>query len=306
MSALQTIMAELPATDTGLIIAAHGRRGRLETKSGERLPYLVQGRRMRVVCGDLVDWIFDDHGALAVITGIATRTNVLERQPPGRPGTEVLAANLDLMIVVCAPKPEPVWFLVDRYLCTGELMGCRLLLAGNKSDLKEHEHNHAAILHDYERIGYPCLSVSAQNNLGIDALRDVLRDQTGLFVGQSGVGKSSLINCLVPDADIAVRAISKSTQEGTHTTTASAMHDLPGGGRLIDTPGVRDFVPAIPEPTSVQAGFPEILAAAGHCRFNNCRHLREPGCEVKAAVQSGTITPRRYESYKRLLRAVTG
>jgi len=299
-------MADRQSTKTGLVIAAYGRRGKLETKSGERLPYLVQGRRLRVVCGDHVDWVFDDHGALAIVTGIAPRSNALERQPPGRPGTEVLAANLSLMIVVCAPKPEPDWFLVDRYLCSGELMGCRLLLASNKSDLEEPGHNQEIMLHDYERIGYTCLSVSAQANRGISTLHDALRDQTGILVGQSGVGKSSLINRLVPGADIAIGPISASTQEGTHTTTASAIHDLPGGGRLIDTPGVRDFVPAIPEPRSVQAGFPEILAAADQCRFGDCRHLREPQCGVKDAVQSGTVTQRRYESYKRLLRAVTG
>jgi len=293
------------ATRTGRVIAAHGRRGRLETESGDRLPYLIQGRRLRIVCGDHVDWAFDDQGKLAVITGLAPRTNALERQPPGRPGTEVLAANLSLMIVICAPTPEPDWFLVDRYLCTGELMGCRLLLASNKSDLAAQEPHAGTMLDDYARLGYACLSVSAQSNQGIDALRDALHDETGIMVGQSGVGKSSLINCLVPNADIATSPVSASTQEGTHTTTASAMHDLPGGGRLIDTPGVRDFVPVIPEAHSVQTGFPEILAAAEQCRFANCRHLREPQCGVKDAVQNGTITQRRYESYKRLLRAVT-
>jgi len=229
----------------------------------------------------------------------------MERLPAGRPGTEVLAANLDLMIVVCAPRPEPDWFLVDRYLCAGALMGCRLLLVSNKSDLPEHEHNHEAMLQEYRETGYTCLSVSAQANQGIERLCEALHNRIGILVGQSGVGKSSLINHLVPDADIAVGAISAATQEGTHTTTASVMHDLPGGGRLIDTPGVRDFVPAIPEPASVQAGFPEILAAADQCRFNDCRHLREPDCGVKKAVQNGAIAQRRYESYKRLIRAVS-
>ncbi len=302
-------MADRQSTRTGRIIAAHGRRGRLETESGDLLPYLVQGRRLRVVCGDHVEWVFDDQGTLAVITGITPRTNALERQPPGRPGTEILAANLSMMIIICAPQPEPDWFLVDRYLCTGELMGCSLLLASNKSDLaeqgQEQGHHPVAMLDDYKKIGYSCLSVSAQTNQGIDTLRDALHDQTGILVGQSGVGKSSLINRLVPNADITVAPISASTLEGTHTTTASAMHDLPGGGRLIDTPGVRDFVPMIPEARSVQTGFPEILAAAEHCRFGNCRHLREPQCGVKDAVQSGTVTERRYESYKRLLRTVT-
>jgi ribosome biogenesis GTPase len=210
------------------------------------------------------------------------------------------------MIVVCAPKPATDWFLVDRYLCCGALMDCRLLLASNKSDLAEFKGDHDTMLRNYERIGYTCLSVSAQENRGIESLRDALQDQTGIFVGQSGVGKSSLINSLVPDADIAVGPISTATQEGKHTTTASAMHDFPNGGRLIDTPGVRDFVPAISQPQSVQVGFPEILAAASQCRFTDCRHLREPDCGVKQAVQSGAISPRRYESYKRLFRAVTG
>ena len=296
-------MADPHSMESGLVIAAHGRRGKLETKSGLQLRYLVQGRRQRVVCGDHVDWIYDDHDTLAIVTGISPRANALERQPPGRPGVEVLAANLSLLIVVCAPKPETDWFLIDRYLCTGELMGCQLLLASNKSDLVEPAHE--TMLSDYARIGYTCLSVSAQTNAGMDTLGHALHDQIGILVGQSGVGKSSIINRLVPDADIAVAAISASTQEGTHTTTASAMHDLPNSGRLIDTPGVRDFVPAIPEPQSVQAGFPEILAVATDCRFSNCRHLREPDCGVKNAVRSNAISPRRYESYKRLLRAVT-
>jgi ribosome biogenesis GTPase len=298
-------MTERQTKRSGLIIAAHGRRGRLETESGDRLPYLVQGRRLRVVCGDRVDWGFDDQGKLAVITGIAPRTNALERQPPGRPGSEVLAANLSLMIVIYAPTPEPDWFLVDRYLCTGALMGCRLLLACNKSDLVDQKRPAVAIQDDYERLGYACLSISAKTNHGIDTLRNSLHDQTGILVGQSGVGKSSLINRLVPNANIATGPVSASTQEGTHTTTASAMHDLPDGGRLIDTPGVRDFIPVIPEASSVQSGFPEIVAAAEQCRFSNCRHLREPQCGVKDAAQSGAISLRRYESYKRLLHTVT-
>jgi len=299
-------MADRRPTNTGRIIAAYGRRGKLETRSGDRFSYLVQGRRLRVVCGDRVDWVPDDQGELAIVTRILPRTNALERLPAGRPGTEVLAANLDLIIVVCAPRPEPDWFLVDRYLCAGALMGCRLLLASNKSDLPEHERNHEAMLEEYRKTGYAYLPVSALTNRGIERLREALHDRIGILVGQSGVGKSSLINQLVPDADSSVGVISAATQEGTHTTTASVMHDLPGGGRLIDTPGVRDFVPAIPDPASVQAGFPEILAAADQCRFSDCRHLREPDCGVKIAVQNGAITQRRYESYKRLLRAVSG
>ena len=139
---------------------------------------------------------------------------------------------------------------------------------------------------------------------GFDALAAAFRDCTGILVGQSGVGKSSLLNALVPDAEAATGALSRATAEGTHTTSASVMHRLPGGGRLVDTPGERDFIPAVPADASVQAGFPEILAAAPGCRFRNCLHLREPGCAVKAAVTDGTVSARRYESYRRLLRAV--
>ena len=298
-------MADRGSMQTGRVIAAHGRRGLLETGPDNRLPYLVQGRRLRVVCGDLVEWVADDHGKLAVVTGILPRSNALERQPPGRTGTEVLAANLSLMIVVSAPSPEPDWFLIDRYLCTGKLMGCDLLLAVNKADVPDERRIDAAALRDYERIGYQCILVSARTGQGLDELRSVLKEKTAILVGQSGVGKSSLIYRLVPDADIAVGTVSAATREGIHTTTASALHDVPGGGRLIDTPGVRDFVPAIPESNHVQAGFPEILEAAAQCRFTDCRHLREPDCAVKSAVDGGSVTPRRYESYKRLLRAVT-
>ncbi len=299
-------MADRQETGTGRVIAAHGRRGLLDTQSEGPLPYLIQGRRLRVVCGDQVDWVFDDPGTLAIVTAVKPRHNTLERQPAGRPGTEVLAANLSLLVVVCAPTPLPDWFLTDRYLCTGELMGCRVLLVNNKADLPGHANSHENMLHEYRQVGYTCLSVSAHDGLSIDTLADSLHGETGILVGQSGVGKSSIINCLVPDADIAVGAVSAATREGTHTTTASRMHDLENGGRLIDTPGVRDFVPAIPQPESVQHGFPEILAAAEQCRFNNCRHLREPDCGVKAAVEDGAVTQRRYESYKRLLRTVTG
>jgi len=299
-------MPDRQTTGTGLVVAAHGRRGTLETESADRLQYLVRGRRLKVVCGDHVKWELDDTGKLAIVSGIKPRINMLERQPPGRTGTELLAANLSLLIVVCAPQPVTDWFIVDRYLCSGEIMGCRSLLISNKSDLCEHDPDHDAKLREYVRIGYECLSVSAQKNQGIEALRKALHEQIGIFVGQSGVGKSSLINRLVPDANIVVGSVSTATREGKHTTTASVMHDLPEGGRLIDTPGVRDFMPAVPEPQSVQAGFPEILAAAGRCRFTDCHHLREPDCAVKQALQSGAISKRRYESYRRLLRAVNG
>jgi ribosome biogenesis GTPase len=123
-----------------------------------------------------------------------------------------------------------------------------------------------------------------------------------MLVGQSGVGKSSLLNALVPEVELATAGISSATGEGRHRTTATTLHPLPGGGELLDSHGVRDFAPALDDPRLAAIGFREIVAAADHCRFANCRHMREPGCAVKAGVESGAIAPRRYESYRRLLR----
>jgi ribosome biogenesis GTPase len=294
-------MANSLASGEGLVIAAHGRRGSLRTAADDQLRYLVKGRSMKVVCGDYVNWTAQEHGDTAIITSIVTRKNSLERQPVGRSGSEVLAANLTCLVVVCAPKPTPDWFLIDRYLCAATLMNCRCILVENKSDLAD-----ATIdtqeADNYAGIGYPWLRMSATDGKGTDALAVELCDATAIFVGQSGVGKSSLINSLVPDAKIRTGALSTASDEGTHTTTASIMHDLPGGGRLIDTPGVRDFVPAIPDTTQIQSGFPEIAKFREDCRFKDCQHLREPDCAVKQALTDGQITPRRYESYRRLLR----
>ena len=129
-------MADNGSSATGLIIAAHGQRGNLETESGEAKRYVVKGRRLRVVCGDHVCWTRQKHGDTVLVTSIQPRTNILERQPPGQIRTEVLAANLTCVVVVFAPVPAPDWFLIDRYLCAAELMDCRVLLVGNKNDLE--------------------------------------------------------------------------------------------------------------------------------------------------------------------------
>ena len=283
----------------GLVVAAHGRRGRLEAPDGRLLPYLVKGRRLKVVCGDKVCWQAGSDGTATVIS-IRERRNALERwQAHGH--NEVLAANLSCVGVVVAPVPAPDWFVVDRFLCAAAVMSATGVVIANKTDLGD---SLEPVLDEYRRIGYTVVQVCAVTGAGTDTLKDVFRDQTGILVGQSGVGKSSLINRLIPDADADTAGLTRKHAEGTHTTTASVMHRIPGSGRLIDSPGVRDFLPAIAAGASIQSGFPEIDAASAGCRFTDCRHLREPGCAVKAAVEHGRISARRYESYKRLLRTV--
>jgi ribosome biogenesis GTPase len=171
----------------------------------------------------------------------------------------------------------------------------------NKSDLSAPRPDDLAA---YERIGYSIIATSAAAASGLDSLRARLAGKISMLVGQSGVGKSSLINLLVPGAEVAVGEISAATEEGRHTTTASMMHTLPEGGRLIDSPGVRDFQPALDAAADVERGFRELREVAHDCRFSDCRHLREPDCAVREAVADGRISPRRYESYRRVYRSL--
>jgi ribosome biogenesis GTPase len=283
-------------TRTGIVIASYGQRGLLETERGETERYTLKGRRLRAVCGDRIEWEYTEHGDEAIVTHILTRDNRLER-PNTRGEAEILAANLDQLVVVTAPEPATDFFLVDRFICAAELMGIAVALIWNKNDIAGEL---PAEFADYVGLGYPVQRVSAQNGMGMQALEGLLADSLTMLVGQSGVGKSSLINRLVPDAEVRVNTLSAASLEGRHTTTAAYMHALPGGGRLIDSPGVREFAPVIDSRADIQTGFREIAALAGDCRFGDCRHLREPGCAVKNAVAVAKLSERRYLSYKRL------
>jgi ribosome biogenesis GTPase len=285
---------------TAQVIATFSRRMRLRLADGNEVDARIKGKRLRPVCGDRVsaeripnedDWL---------ITAIAARRNELNR-PNLRGGIEILAANVDQLVVVAAPEPAPDWFVVDRYIAAAEDMRVAAIIVYNKTDLGTSADS-AAELDDYRRAGYRVVECSAADRSGLDALGQALEAQTAIIVGQSGVGKSSLINALMGGAAQRTAAISSKSGEGRHTTVNSVMLDLPGGGRVIDSPGVRDYAPAFSAATAVVAGFREIESAASNCRFANCRHLQEPGCAVKAAVEAGGISARRYESYRRLLR----
>lgn len=284
----------------GLVVAAHGRRGILAQPDGMRFPYMIRGRHLRVYCGDRVHFEAIPDGKPVLITAITPRDNELQRlSARGLP--ETIAANVTHMIVVMAALPAPDLYLTDRYLCAARLMGTGSALAWNKSDLAAVP---AAELAGYGTLGCPVFPVSAVTGAGIDALRAWIGSGTAVLVGQSGVGKSSLLNALVPGADAVTGEISNASDEGRHTTTASVLHPLAGGGSLLDTPGVRDFVPAIPERRAIVGGFVEIDEHGRRCKFNDCSHLREDHCAVQEAVAAGQIDPRRIESYRRLMNLV--
>jgi ribosome biogenesis GTPase len=260
----------------------------------------IKGKKLRPVCGDRVTAIAIPNEPDWLITSISRRDNELTR-PDRRGRTDVLAANIGTLVVVAAVEPKPDWYVVDRYLASAENMGASAIVVFNKIDLITSPTDEFSVLAEYERCDYPVLQCSAESGLNLDQLAALLIDQTAIIVGQSGVGKSSIINKLISNAAQKTAAISASTGEGKHTTVNSVMLDLPNGGAVIDSPGVRDYAPAIETADEVIRGFREISNAGQDCRFANCNHLREPDCAVKSAVDAGDISPRRYESFKRLM-----
>lgn len=279
------------------VIATFSRRMRVERDDGVAIDARIKGKKLKPVCGDRVV-VEDLAGEQEVlITAIHARENELAR-PNSRGKREVLAANIGLLVVVAAASPKADWFIVDRYLCAAELMGVPACVIYNKTDLGGAE-NYVDALAVYESVGLSTGTSSAADGSGITNLKSIIGDSTAIVVGQSGVGKSSLINLLADNADQRTAEISDKTGEGRHTTVNSVMIALPGGGRIIDSPGVRDYAPALASTDEAIIGYREVHHFGQHCRFSNCRHLREPDCAVKAAVDTGSINERRYESYRR-------
>ena len=298
-TSIATIMTS-SLTQEALVSATFSQRMRLRLADGSEVIGRLKGKKIRPVCGDHVQAQAIANEPEWLITAILPRKNELTR-PDKRGRIEVLAANITLVAVVTADAPAADWFMVDRYLAAAELINVSALVIFNKTDLAEASESSATELDDYGNAGYAVVRCSAKSGDNLDELQQHLRDQTAIIVGQSGVGKSSLINYLIKDADQQTAELSQSTGEGRHTTVNSVMWSLPAGGVVIDSPGVRDYAPANDSPDLVARGFREIDDCGQNCRFANCRHLREPDCAVKSAVDDGGISPRRYESYRRLL-----
>jgi len=283
-----------------LVVGTFSRRMNLQLDNHAEISARIKGKKLRPVCGDhvLAEPILNEPEWL--ITSIYPRKNELTR-PDSRGRKEVLAANLDSVVVMAAAEPKPDWYIVDRYLAAAEIMGTEGIVIFNKIDLQSSSEQSQAVLNDYENVGYTVLQCSAKSGVNLDTLSAALHEKTAIIVGQSGVGKSSVINQLIADADQRTGELSDSTGEGKHTTVNSVMLNLPNGGAVIDSPGVRDYAPTIESAPEVHRGFREIFELSQQCRFANCLHLREPDCAVKNAAESGEISARRYESYKRLM-----
>ena len=281
------------------VIAAYGRHLLVRNLSGEELKARPFGRGLAIVCGDRVRCRQDARSAEIHVLEVLPRTSALYRSN-ARGGAEAVVANLSLLMIVIAPTPVPDLFVVDRYLSAALSGAIPAVLIVNKRELGISPQLRSE-LDALAAAGYDSMQCSARSGEELGAVLDRCSGQVATLVGQSGVGKSSLVRRLVPEAKVEVGELIRD-DEGRHTTTASRLFDLPRGGHLIDSPGVRDFAPAIDKLDADHLGFIEVARLAPGCRFHDCRHMREPGCAVQAAAGSGSVSARRYESYRRMRR----
>lgn len=293
----------------GLVVAHYGKRVEVESIDGEHDAGSAAGEVVSchfranlgsLVTGDKVVWRRGKDAG--VIVAVQPRHSQLQRPDPYG-DLKTIAANIDRVIIVAAPYPEPHANLIDRYLVATEALGLTPLILFNKSDRID-ARNRAKmdwLTQRYTDLDYDCLRVSTETGEHIDRLTRYLANYTSVFVGQSGVGKSSLINSLLPGYDIRVGGLSEATQKGTHTTTTAHLYHFPSGGHLIDSPGIREFGLWHMAPDDVLYGFREFRPFLGHCKFRDCKHQREPGCALHRAVDEGAISESRFESCNMIL-----
>lgn len=293
----------------GLIIKSTGSWYQVQTPDGQRYEARIKGKfRIKgitttnpIAVGDQVDFEFEPGSDNAVITHLHPRRNYIIRKSINlSKQAQIIAANLDqAFLVVTLASPRTSLGFIDRFLVTAEAYDIPARLVFNKLDLFSDEG--LGILAEYqsvyENIGYPCYNVSAKEGTNIEQLQELISNKTTLFSGHSGVGKSSLINALLPELSLRTGEVSDWSDKGMHTTTFAEMHQLPGGGFIVDTPGIRELGVIDIEQGELSHFFPEMRERMNQCRFNNCRHINEPGCAIVAAVEAGEIELSRYESY---------
>ena len=294
------------ADSEALVLVSYGGQGVVLLPDGERKRCKFRRKVGRPFCGDRVLVGRADDASL-VVEAILPRDNYFVRADE-RQRQHVIAANLDQVLIVVAAAPLPSRDLMERYLLAVHSLGIEPIIVLNKTDLEVAAGETAAgakvLAHmpDYEALGYTVIRTSCKTAPGIAALIPVLKDRTSIFVGQSGVGKSSLINQLLPDLHIQTNVLSTATGKGTHTTTSTMLYQFTSGGKLIDSPGVWEYGIWKLDDHELAAGFIEFEPWLGKCRFNNCLHNTEPDCAIKQAVADGLIREWRYESYLRLLK----
>jgi ribosome biogenesis GTPase len=292
---------ELGPEREGLVTAHYGTQVAVESAPGVSLRCHLRANLEALVTGDRVVWCEGD--PTGVVVAQLERNSVLSRPDPyGK--LKPVAANIDQIMVVIAPLPTPHANLIDRYLVAAETVGIEPVILLNKIDLLADDpvlgQEMDELLAIYPTLGYRILRTSSLEG-GLEELHGALRERISVFVGQSGVGKSSLINVLLPDAELRVGALSESRQKGVHTTTTAQLFHLDCGGSLIDSPGIREFGLGHMSREQVEQGFREFRPFLGACKFRDCRHQQEPGCAILGAAESGQISQRRLGSYRHIV-----
>jgi len=285
----------------GIIVSQYGVTLDVEDTNGNIIKCHARQNLGPIVCGDKVYWNMgqDEKG---VVTTLKPRQSLLTRSDY-HGNLNPVAPNIDQIIIVCARKPLYREELIDKYLVAAENMGVTPVIAFNKADMLNEKQTGEikAMLANYSAIGYQAVMVSATQSHGLDDLLSVMDNKTSILAGQSGVGKSTIINYLLPDENVQVGTLSDSKDKGKHTTTVSRLYHLPNSGNIIDSPGVRDFGLRKVGAEEIIYGFIEFRPFIGKCKFKNCAHLKDAGCALQAALHNGQISQRRFDSYQQIL-----
>ena len=309
---LSIVNYQLSIALRGLVIKNTGSWYLVRTDEGKDIECKIKGNfRLKgirstnpVAVGDLVQIILNQEGT-AFISEIEDRKNYIIRRASNlSKQSHILAANLDqCMLVVTVNYPETSTTFIDRFLASAEAYRIPVKIIFNKIDAYNEEERHYldCLIHLYTTIGYPCFKISAKEQEGIDTIKQELKGRITLFSGHSGVGKSTLINTILPGIEVKTGEISACHNKGMHTTTFSEMFPLPDGGYIIDTPGIKGFGTFDMEEEEIGHYFPEIFEASANCRYGNCTHRHEPGCAVREAVEKHSISQSRYASYLNML-----
>lgn len=281
----------------GLVISRFSRHAEIEDSQGKQFHCSIRPNIDSLVAGDRVVWL-PEGTSQGVVVSRHPRQSVLGR-PHKKGEMKPVAANITQVIIVVAPKPELAWSLLDSYLVMIEHLNLQVCIVLNKTDL-ESDSIQKELLSGYKKLGYSILFTSKKNNIGQDDLKQLLNHHTSVFVGQSGVGKSSLINGVLPHETIQTGALSTGSELGCHTTSNSRYYHIQTGGAIIDSPGVRELGLWHMPVSDILQGFREFRSLIHQCKFRNCNHKDSPGCAILDSLHKDIFTQKRYESFIKL------